>query len=85
MATATETALPEAAVPENFWESIPDRIREFVWLTSGMFSAAALALSFMGYFTLNSSATAAQNFAAAVASAVGFGVCTLLKYGPESA
>lgn len=85
MATATETVLPEAAVPETFWESLPARIREFLWLSSGMFSCAALFLSFMGYFALNASATAAQNFAAAVVSAVGFGVCTILKYGPESA
>jgi hypothetical protein len=60
------------------------RLREFFWLASGMFSASALFLAFLGYFVTGAADDAARNFAAAVASSVLFGTATILKLGPES-
>ena len=69
---------------EEVGETFAVQIREFVWLASGMFSAAALFLSFMGYFSFGAADAAGRNFAAAVASSVLFGICTLLRLGPDS-
>jgi len=73
-----DEAVEEAA------ETFAVQIREFLWLASGMFSAAALFLSFMGYFSFGAAEDAARNFAAAVISSVLFGICTLLRLGPDS-
>lgn len=82
MATITETEAPEAI--EVLEIPLAARVREFLWLSSGMFSAAALALSFLGFFTLGAEEDAARNFLAAVASSILFGICTVLKLGPDS-
>ncbi len=79
MATIAEANAAE--VPEL---TLVGRFREFLWLASGMFSAAALSLSFLGYFTAGAVQDATQNFVAAVVAAVLFGVCTILKLGPDS-
>ncbi len=83
MATQAATLLVDEAVVQ-VGETFAVRIREFLWLASGMFSAAALFLSFVGYFSLGSVDDAARNFVAAVVSSVLFGACTLLRFGPDS-
>lgn len=79
MATIPEP--PEDADDPTFL----DRLRQFLWLWSGMFSVAALGLAFTGYFTLGAIESATSNFLAAVASAGLFGLATLLKFGPATA
>jgi len=64
---------------------LPLRIRHFVWLSTGMFSAAALALAFLGYAWIGSFSDAASNFLASVASGAIFGLSTVLKFGPKDA
>ncbi len=83
MATQVATSTADEGtevVPETF----AVQIREFLWLASGMFSAAALFLSFVGYFSFGAAEDAARNFLAAVVSSVLFGACTLLRLGPDS-
>lgn len=82
MATMADTETPEAI--EVLDLPLAARVREFLWLSSGMFSAAALALSFLGFFTLGAQEDAARNFFAAVVSSILFGICTVLKLGPDS-
>ena len=79
MATIAESGRAET-VPFN----LRGRIQEFLWLASGMFSAASLSLSFLGYFTMGAAEEAARNFTAAVVAAVLFGACTILKLGPDA-
>ncbi|MEK6988618.1 MAG: hypothetical protein AABX97_11130 [Candidatus Thermoplasmatota archaeon] len=78
---ATQAATPTV---EEAGETFVGHFREFLWLASGMFSAAALFLSFLGYFSFGAVEDAARNFTAAVVSSVLFGLCTLLKLGPDS-
>lgn len=85
MATISEPAVSEAVHLEDVGVGLEVRIREFVWLSSGMFSAASLSLAFLAYFTLGAAEDAARNFGAAVVSSLLFGLCTVLKLGPESA
>ncbi len=83
MAIQAATPTVDEAV-EEVAENLAVRVREFLWLASGMFSAAALFLSFMGYFSFGAAEAAGRNFAAAVVSSVLFGICTLLRLGPDS-
>lgn len=85
MATISEPAVAEAGHLEDVGVGLEARIREFLWLFSGMFSAASLSLAFLAYFTLGAAEDAARNFAAAIVSSALFGLCTLLKLGPDSA
>ncbi len=80
MATFAAAAHREEKAP-----TLGFRLREFLWLSSGMFSAAALALSAVGYLALGPAEQAARNFTAALAAALLFGLATLLKFGPQSA
>ncbi|TLZ53770.1 MAG: hypothetical protein E6K15_09910 [Methanobacteriota archaeon] len=64
---------------------LPVRIRHFVWLSTGMFSAAALALSFLGYAWTGTFAQAASNFLASIVSGAVFGISCVLKFGPTDA
>lgn len=82
MATIAETGTTESI--EVLDVPFAARVREFLWLSSGMFSAAALALSFLGFFTTGAQEDAMRNFTAAVVSSAMFGICTVLKLGPDS-
>ena len=83
MATQAATSAFDDTV-EEVRATFATQIREFLWLASGMFSAAALFLSFVGYFSLGAVEDATRNFLAAVISSVLFGGCTLLRFGPDS-
>lgn len=61
------------------------QVRKFLWLASGMFSVSALALAFVDYWVVASSARAETHFVAAVISAALFGLATFLKLGPSEA
>jgi hypothetical protein len=65
--------------------SLVAQIRQFLWLSSGMFSMSALALAFLDYWTLGPAGQAATHFLAAVVAAALFGVATFLKFGPDEA
>jgi hypothetical protein len=62
-----------------------DRVPRFLWLASGMFSASALFLAFIGYFALSGADDAGRNFTAAVVSGALFATATILRFGPDSA
>ena len=50
-----------------------------------MFSAAALALAFLGYAWTGTFAQAASNFLASIVSGAVFGISCVLKFGPTDA
>ena len=73
-------------------ETVPDveltlvgRIRKFVWLSSGLFSAASFAIPAIGLFAYGTTEGMGTNFVAAVVSACLFGVTSLLHFGPNEA
>lgn len=77
-------SVTEPPAPDETPEGILARARRFVWLSSGMFSLAALGLAFTGYFAFGSVDDGNANFLAALASGVVFGLASLLKFGPAS-
>ena len=80
MATVTGTSSRQDYVPE-----FPKRLKRFLWLSSGMFSAASFAIPFIGFMTYGSTQVASTNFLAAIVSAFLFGLASLLHFGPETA
>ncbi|TMA01826.1 MAG: hypothetical protein E6J94_02795 [Methanobacteriota archaeon] len=62
---------------------LPVRFRHFAWLSTGMFSAAALALAFLGYAWSGNVAGAASNFFASIVSGGLFGLTSVLKFAPS--
>ena len=73
-------------------ETVPDveltlvgRIRKFLWLSSGLFSAASFAIPAIGLFAYGTAEGMGTNFVAAVVSACLFGVTSLLHFGPNEA
>jgi len=73
-------------------ETVPDveltlvgRIRKFLWLSSGLFSAASFAIPGIGLFAYGTTEGMGTNFLAAVVSACLFGVTSLLHFGPNEA
>jgi hypothetical protein len=64
---------------------LPLRMRRFVWLSTGMFSAASLALAFMGYFWSSTFEGAGSHFIASIVSGGLFGIASMLKFGPIEA
>lgn len=61
------------------------RIRKFLWLSSGLFSAASFAIPVVGLVAFGSFDGVGTNFLAAVVSACLFGLTTLLHFGPDVA
>jgi len=90
MAAVTEQVTLESADPVEIRIEVPAydlfaRVRKFLWLSSGMFSAASFAIPFVGFMAYGTSQTASTNFLAAVVSACLFGIASLLHFGPEVA
>jgi len=80
IAIVTSTWFRHDYVPE-----LPRRLKRFLWLSSGMFSAAALAVAFLGYYYVGSFQEASSNFIASIASGGIFWASDSLKFGPSSA
>ncbi len=72
----------EAEVPVL---TLMDRVRKFLWLSSGLFSAAAFAVPAIGVMVYGTFEGGGTSFLAAVVSACLFGVTTLLNFGPDEA
>lgn len=72
----------EAEVPVL---TLMDRLRRFLWLSSGLFSAAAFVLPAVGVMMYGTFDRGGTSFLAAVVSACVFGVTTFLNYGPDEA
>ena len=67
----------------DFAAELPVRFRHFAWLSTGMFSAAALALAFLGYAWSGNVAGAASNFFASIVSGGLFALTSALKFDPS--
>jgi 4-hydroxybenzoate polyprenyltransferase len=61
------------------------RIRRFVWIASGLLSAACFAVPVMGLVAFGTTNDVGASFVIAVVSACLFGVSSLWHFGPESA
>lgn len=61
------------------------RMRKFLWLSSGLFSAASFAIPFVGFVVYGSGQATSTNFLAAIISACFFGIASLLHFGPDTA
>jgi|GEM_PF-3694659 len=86
MASFTESpSVDPPPPPDDLWATVLYRLPFLLWLFSGMFSLASLALAFAGYFGVGAFESANANFLAALVAAILFGVASLLKFGPESA
>jgi len=72
----------EAEVPVL---TLMDRLRKFLWLSSGLFSAAAFAVPAVGVMVYGTFEGGGTSFLAAVISACLFGVTTFLNFGPDEA
>jgi len=79
MATVTGTSSRQDYVPE-----FPKRLKRFLWLSSGMFSAGALAVAFVGCYFVGAFEEDATNFLASVVYAGIFWISNTLKFGAAS-
>ena len=61
------------------------RLRKFLWLASGLLSAACFAVPVMGLIAFGTAHDVGASFLIAVVSACFFGVASLWHFGPESA
>ena len=83
--TANAPLVPSADVVVPVELTLVGRIRKFLWLSSGLFSAASFAIPVVGLVAFGSFDGVGTNFLAAVVSACLFGLTTLLHYGPDVA
>ena len=88
--TAAESALPTVpAMPPDFGEPLEltflARIRKFLWLSSGLFSAASFAIPAIGVLAFGTLDGLGTSFLTAVVSACLFGLASLLHFGPDTA
>jgi len=84
VATQAEHATP-ADLIEPLELTFLVRIRKFLWLSSGLFSAASFAIPVIGVLAFGSREGVGPSFLAALASACLFGLTSILHFGPESA
>jgi 4-hydroxybenzoate polyprenyltransferase len=84
MAAQAELAKPPSLVAslESFF--FP-RLRKFLWIASGLLSAACFAVPVMGLIAFGTANDVGASFVIAVASACLFGVASVRHFGPESA
>ncbi len=81
----TNTELAPAAVDEGADLTFTGRVRKFLWLSSGLFSAASLAIPMIGYMAFGTFEGMVPNFVAAMMSAALFGLASFLHFGPDEA
>jgi len=90
MATVSESTFSEAVPALADLSGSPDltffeRCRKFLWLASGLFSAACFAVPAIGALAYSRTEGMSTSFLAAVVSGCLFGVASLLHFGPETA
>ena len=83
IATDEPALSADVVVPSEL--TFAGRIRKFLWLSSGLFSAASFAIPVVGLVAFGSFDGVGTNFLAAVVSACLFGLTTLLHFGPDVA
>jgi hypothetical protein len=83
MATVSGSGIDRFA--NEYASELPLRVRHFLWLSTGMFTAAALALAFLGYLWSGAFEAAASEVGASMVSGILFGVSCVLKFGPTDA
>lgn len=89
MATTTvePTQHSDLAVSADWTEPIElslfPRIRKFLWISCGLFSAASFAIPAFGAVAFGTSEGLGTSFLAAIVSACLFGVASLLHFGPD--
>lgn len=69
----------------GYARDLPVRIRTFVWAFAGMFSAACLAIAFLGYLWLGSLEQTSSNFVASLVSGGTFGLLSHPKLARREA
>jgi hypothetical protein len=74
-----------ASLVEPLELSFLGRIRKFLWLSSGMFSAASFAIAAVGVVAFGQVDGLGTSFLAAIISACMFGAVSRLGFGPETA
>ena len=91
MATTTveSTVTADLVVPADWAEPIElslfARIRKFLWISSGLFSAASFAIPAIGVVAFGSTVGLDTSFVAGIVSACLFGLACLLHFGPDEA
>jgi 4-hydroxybenzoate polyprenyltransferase len=84
MATQAEPAMYRSLLVSLESYFFP-RVRRFVWIASGLLSAACFAVPVMGLIAFGTANDVGPSFVIAVVSACLFGVASLWHFGPESA
>lgn len=80
-----KSELANIEVAESSELTFMGRVRKFLWLSSGLFSAASLAIPMIGYMAFGTFDGMVTNFVAAVVSAALFGLASFLHFGPDEA
>ena len=83
-ATAADLAVP-LDLGEPLELSFFARIRKFLWISSGLFSAASFSIPAIGVVAFGTFDDLGTSFLAAIVSACLFGLASLLHFGPETA
>ncbi len=82
---ATVTSIRNVWDESTYPAELHVRVRHFVWLSTGMFSAAALAVAFVGYAWTGAFEAASSHFLASILSGALFGLSNVLRFGPNEA
>ena len=82
---ATVLSLRNVWCESTYPAELPVIIRHLDWLSTGMFSASALAVAFVGYFWTGTREAMTSNFFASILSSALFGLSNVLQCGPNEA
>ena len=74
-----------ARLLESIWLAALPRIRKFLWLSAGMFSAATFAMAMVGVLLYGRVDGLAMSFLAGTVSAALFGLASIFRFGPDAA
>lgn len=83
VATDAEMATSTSDVDESLTVWLLSRVRTFLWVSSGLFSAACLAIPAIGAFAYGTLDGLGTSFLAAILSACLFGLGSVLRFGPD--
>src|SRR5439155_19503206 len=74
-----------ARLLESIWLAALPRIRKFLWLSAGMFSAATFAMAMVGVVLYGRMDAVATSFLAWTVSAALFGLASIFRFVPDAA